>query len=291
MKRILHHKVSSSKAPLELQLLPLLDKLLKTSEFSIDLQVRSLDYCKKLLKEGAVYVNGTRSFEDVDLKPEDILRIHWQPKSFPTDHLRIEEHILEESKDYLVVNKPAGLPVHATLDNAHENLIVLLKQIGKDCLPTQRLDIPTEGLLLLAKTLDFHNQFKKQNDRGLVKKTYLVLTENEPKPGELSSFMSPEKRIPRVLSQSPHPGWKHCVLEILSVKQRDELFESQVHLKTGRTHQIRAQFAEQKHPIFNDDIYGERKIPKEQIGLQSIKLEFQHNGKPKTFELPPLIFP
>jgi len=300
LKRILHLKVLPEHLADNQSLLQLITQLrIKfDSDFELDSQLDSvlpsasdtLNHCESLIEGGAIYLNGARILQDRVLSPGDTLRIHWQPKHFPVDHIDIQDNLIEETKDYLLINKPAGLPVHATLDNAHENLISLVKKLGHNCLPTQRLDIPTEGLLLLAKTLDFHNQFKKQNDRGLVKKTYLVLTEKEPKQGELSSYMSPEKRTPRVLSQSPNPGWKHCVLEILSVKQRGHLFESQVLLKTGRTHQIRAQFAEQKHPIFNDDIYGERKIPKEQIGLQSQQLEFQYKEKIKVFKIASLDF-
>jgi 23S rRNA pseudouridine1911/1915/1917 synthase len=84
----------------------------------------------------------------------------------------------------------------------------------------------------------------------------------------------------------PRKGVREAVLEYRIVKTAGEMSLAEITLHTGRTHQIRVQFASRKHPLAGDGKYGSR--VKGSIALQSCGLQFLHpeTGKPMAFTLP-----
>ena len=97
-----------------------------------------------LLDRGAVYVDGRRARADQTLAAGQVLRLHTRPKRYIVPDADLV--VLLETEDLLVIDKPSGLPTHATLDNALENAAHLLAaQRGTEVFVTHRLDIPTRG--------------------------------------------------------------------------------------------------------------------------------------------------
>ena len=108
-----------------------------------------------------------------------------------------------------------------------------------------------------------------------------------PAEGTLRDWLFKDSRRGRVFPVSrPRKGVREAVLEYRIVKTAGEMSLAEITLHTGRTHQIRVQFASRKHPLAGDGKYGSR--VKDSIALQSCGLQFLHpeTGKPMAFTLP-----
>jgi 23S rRNA pseudouridine1911/1915/1917 synthase len=213
----------------------------------------------ELFALGAIYLNKRRVLADAKLSKGAYLRIHLQPKRFPVDRIDWRAVVVREEREFLVVNKPAGIPVHATLDNARDNVLHQLRErTGLRLLVTQRLDVPVAGLLVLAKTPEFQRRFNQWLVDRKVVKHYRALTEGRPPAGLCVHYMEPSERSPRRVSQDPAPGWARCELTVHSASDLGGLFDVAIQLHTGRTHQIRAQLSALGCPVLGDRLYGAR---------------------------------
>lgn len=248
-----------------------------------------------LLNLGAIYRNGNRILDRQDLHAGDILRIHSEPRRFILPKNRPEELIVAETDDFLVVNKPAPLPVHATLDNASENLLTWLQTHHNSAvLLTHRLDQGTDGLIVFAKTAAFQRNFMRALSEGRVEKVYTAVCEDPPEPhvfhrhatseslsgglppckvfsieGQTDSprevlilfrhWMIKQKYAPKILLRDPtdNPSEaKLCETEILAVERIGLHWHVTLRPRTGRTHQLRAQLSFEGYPIVGDRLYG-----------------------------------
>lgn len=236
---------------------------------------------------GAIYLNEERHSGDIDCQviAGDYLRVHTKPRRFAFDQQNLEFLLVYQNDDFVVVNKPAGIPAHATVDNQKENLLVLVeKHLGVEAFVTNRLDIATSGLLVLAKTKSFQALFNQYLKQRQVKKHYRALVERNEglRPSRLVHFMEPSPRAPKLLSPLKKEGWQKCILNIVGVQQIGDVTEVIIELETGRTHQIRAQFSAIGSPLVGDRMYGSRFVSKEkrqEIALQSCGLEFPEKFK------------
>jgi 23S rRNA-/tRNA-specific pseudouridylate synthase len=256
---------------------------------------QSIKEVRALLDLGAVYVNRARLSGDVLLRFGDHVRVHCNPRRFPAGEIRWEERIVAETPDFVVVDKPGGVPTHPTCDNAVENAVYQVGRVlGSRPWVVHRLDLSTQGLMVFAKHRVFTRRFQEWIAEQKVRKEYRALVEREVGTGDRIHYMAPGDRAPRVLSTEPCEGWKLCALRILSSRPLGEKrFELRIRLMTGRMHQIRSQLAALDAPILGDELYGSRaQAPKdsgvgERIALQSCALAFpDENGGERVFELP-----
>ncbi len=233
---------------------------------------------KWLVEFGAVYLNSTRITEtDFEINSNDILRVHLEPKRYIFDKIKLKNSIVFENSEFGIVNKPSGIPMHPTLDNLKENL---LWGLDLKYLITHRLDVPTSGLVVLAKNKYFQSKFNDLVGKRLVKKSYITLTQAKLCPGVVIHQMKVSVKAPKQCVQSLNETlireaqWEECKLEITESRQyrTTQLFESEIHLLTGRTHQIRAQLAAMGSSILGDEMYGGK--PSSVFGLHSSELEF-----------------
>ena len=215
--------------------------------------------------------------------------------------------ILYEDAALVVVDKPAGLSseegVPAALRthwNAPDAFVGVV----------HRLDTGVSGLMVFAKTpkaaaelsrqvTQSQNAYAVQDGRAegkaeppqFVKQYRAVIAgapdESLPESGILRDFLFKDSRKGRVFPVSrPRKGVREAVLEYRIVQEAADASLAEITLHTGRTHQIRVQFASRKHPLHGDGKYGSR--VKGSIALQSCGLQFVHpaSGKPLTFTLP-----
>ena len=222
---------------------------------------------------GAIYLNKDRVMADAPLAKGAYLRLHLQPKRFPITGIDWKSIIVAEERDFLIINKPAGVPVHASLDNLLDNVLHQMRvATGKTLLVTQRLDVPVAGVMLFAKTPEFQRLFNSWLGERKIKKQYRALTELRPKPGLHVHFMEPSERSPKKVSLEESPGWLRCELKLgekigeITLGEPPRVFyDVEIDLLTGRTHQIRAQLGSLHCPVMGDRPYGGRKSYRERV--------------------------
>jgi 23S rRNA pseudouridine1911/1915/1917 synthase len=260
----------------------------------------SKEKTEQLLWLGAIYENKLRlkcpkNQQDPIIQAGTYLRVHLQPRRFSLDLEHLKTRVLDETEDLVVIDKPAGLPVHPTLDNQRENALAAFGEIlGRRLFITHRLDVGTSGLLLFAKTAAEQSRLNILFEKSQVRKIYRAVVHGVDVPvGLVTHFMKPSERAPRVVvpNEVPGqtPGWLPCRMKILTSEevfaQHSELL---IELLTGRTHQIRAQLAEMGFPIRGDQMYGSPVVLGDgnEWTLQCASLQFADaRGELKSYSL------
>ena len=242
----------------------------------------SEDFLMQLHNLGSIYLNDQRLLDHPQIQPGDYLRIHSQPRRFPIpQNLELKKRIVYENEDLIVLDKPAGIPCHPTVDNRQENLISYFKlQTDFELLLTHRLDVPTTGLLVFAKNKkaqkDFHEILKKRE----IKKIYQARVEAPGVPeGLFEHHMLKTEFAPKEIRDTASEQTQICQMKILKNQVEGSESVLTIELLTGRTHQIRAQLSFLGFPIIGDQLYktGSNKKPDFEIGLRCISLEFMWN--------------
>jgi 23S rRNA pseudouridine1911/1915/1917 synthase len=212
---------------------------------------------ERLVSFGSVYVDRKRVSSDQALAPGQYVRVHLQPRRYPVAGIDWQTTIVHHDENFIVVNKPAGIPVHATLDNRAENVAHQISAaLGVSVYVTQRLDAAVSGLIVFARTQRFQQEFNQLLRERKVKKHYRALVTTAPEVGRHLHYMEPTPRGPKTVVTDPRPNWLECALRVVSVVPAGSAFEVEIDLETGRTHQIRAQLAAVGSPIVGDTLYG-----------------------------------
>lgn len=250
----------------------------------------------ELREFGALYLNQKRWLPEPEARVQagDVVRVHTQPKRFPLPLLNAG-HLREESRDWVLIWKPSGLPSHETLDNLRENAKRWTEdQLGLRLWSLNRLDVGTRGWLLFAKTRSAAASFHGSLERREVMKVYETLSPQPSRPtGLWEHWMKRSDRSPKVLArEASAESDLLCRSRVTEMEPRAGLgFRCRVELVTGRTHQIRAQFAFEGSPLHGDSLYGSRVGSGERFekfALSCEKLAFTDaQGVLRSFERPP----
>ena len=206
--------------------------------------------------------------------------------------------ILYEDDDLAVVVKPCGMVVHpapgnetGTLVNALLSALDSLGGIGGETRPgiVHRLDKDTSGLLLVAKNDRSQQALSDQLQARRMEKHYLALAEG--------IFREDEGRIEKPIARSKKDRKKMAVdpagrdaLTFWKVLDRgNQATLLDVHIVTGRTHQIRVHLQSVGHPVCGDPIYGHPrglKVPRLMLHARSLAFTHPSTGERMTFEAP-----
>ena len=256
---------------------------------------------QKYIRLKRIKCNGARAQRDTRLQTGDVLQLYINDEFFdkPREdnaYLTVAApklNIVYEDDQILLVDKRPGLAVHP--HDGAEYGRTLIDHIQsylyqkREWRPREensftpalcnRIDRNTGGIVIAAKTaeaLRIMNQ--KIKDRELDKR-YLAIVEGTPKPqkGSLKGYLFKDAKKNRVfVTDTPQAGAKTCQTnyQVLATEKGLSLVECQ--LITGRTHQIRAQFAHAGHPLLGDGKYGklDKRFDRNYQALYSYKLTF-----------------
>ncbi len=197
----------------------------------------------------------------------------------------IHPTIIKETKHWVVVNKPAGMVVEGAKSGSptvQSFIADHLQQTEKKPYVgiVHRLDRVTTGLVLLAKKKGALKLINEQFQKGVIKKSYLALSDKEPEQKEalLTHYLSQERDLKKtIVRDANYPKAKKCRLKYQQLASSDmgyHLFK--VDLLTGRYHQIRAQLADIHCPIVGDEKYGSvAAYYHREIALHAWQLQFE----------------
>ena len=256
---------------------------------------------QKYIRIKRIKLNGGRAERDTRLQTGDLLQLYINDEFF--DKPREDNafltvatpklNIVYEDAHILLVDKRPGVAVHPH-DGAEygrtliDHIQAYLYQ-KREWRPREensftpalcnRIDRNTGGIVIAAKTAEaLRVMNQKIKDRELDKR-YLAIVEGTPKPakGSLSGYLFKDAKKNRVfVSDSPQPGAKSCKTNYGVLASNKELSLVECELITGRTHQIRAQFAHAGHPLLGDGKYGklDKRFDRTYQALYSYKLTF-----------------
>ena len=304
-----------------------------------------------LIEHGQVRVNGMVGRAKQKLRGGETIEVHGQPRPAPLRAVAedIPLDIVYEDRDLAVINKPAGMMVHAgsgASDTARNRGTLVnallhhfrdgLSDVGGPLRPgiVHRLDKETSGLILVAKNDRAHRALAEMFSSRSLEKRYIALVHRQVRKdtGTIDLPIARDRvrrtRMTTRVSQSwittashGSPGLRHpdepeprperrsqearaartnyTVLERLETPA-GEFTLLDVHIETGRTHQIRVHMQALGHPVVGDTLYGApARIPgmePEQTGAPTLQRNFLHaahlaldhpiTGKPMEFDAP-----
>ena len=195
--------------------------------------------------------------------------------------------ILYENQDFAVCIKPRNVLSQAGKPGETSMIDLLSAQLGSEIYPVHRLDRQVGGVMVYAKTPEAAAYFSREIQQGNMKKEYLAVVHGAPEAdsGELSDLLLHDARKNKsyVVSRM-RGGVKKARLSYAVLRREEDRALVQVRVFTGRTHQIRVQFASRKLPLIGDGRYGGGSG---EMALWSVRLTFRYRGKELCFaELP-----
>jgi 23S rRNA pseudouridine1911/1915/1917 synthase len=254
---------------------------------------------QELIDGDLVLVNGNPAKSSQKLRGGELITVRAQPRPAPQAEAEaIPLEVLYEDEDVIVINKAAGMTVHAGAGNVSGTLVnallgrgQALSQAGDPLRPgiVHRLDKETSGVILVAKNDAAHAKLGEAFRQRAIKKTYIALVQGilGKKSGRIELAIGRDP-IHRTRMTTQRKSWHGADIANPREARTDwkalgkigstTLVEVEPH--TGRMHQIRVHFSALKHPVVGDTLYGaasEVRVGK--ITLPKLGRNFLHAAK------------
>ena len=236
-------------------------------------EIPSKSGIKKAIKRGEILLNGEKTEQSAWVKHNDTITLV-DLQNNPPKVYELKLEIVFEDDSLAVINKPAGISVSG---NKYKTIVNALSYNLKPSttedalkwpLPVHRLDYPTSGLLLVAKTKLARIKLGNQFENRQVKKNYRAIVVGQPPDeGVIDNQIENQEAITEYKLIKVTPSLKVKQISLV------DLFPL-----TGRTHQLRRHMAEIGHPILGDRKYGNDLplLKGKGLFLSAIGLEFKH---------------
>jgi 23S rRNA pseudouridine1911/1915/1917 synthase len=260
----------------------------------------SRSFAAEVAESGGVTADGIVLGKSDRLSVDSWLEVTWQPKQAPSIiPIAVSDlGIVYDDDDLVVIDKPVGVAAHPSVGWDGPTVLGALAAAGFRISTSgaaeragivHRLDAGTSGLMVVAKSERAYTELKRQFHDREVHKIYHAVVQGYPDP--LAGT------IDAPIGRHPGASWKFAVTadgkpsithyETLEAFRYAALLE--VHLETGRTHQIRVHMAAQKHPCVGDTMYGadpsiSAKLGLERQWLHAKRLGLRHPGTGEDVE-------
>ncbi len=254
----------------------------------------SRTFAAEVAETGGVTIDGVVAGKSDRLRADPWLEVNWEAREAPSIvPVTVPDlGIVYDDDDIVVVDKPVGVAAHPSVGWTGPTVLGALAGAGFRISTSgaseragivHRLDAGTSGLMVVAKSERAYSELKRQFHDREVSKIYHAVVQGHPDP--LAGT------IDAPIGRHPSSSWKFAVTadgkpsvthyETLEAFPSASLLE--VHLETGRTHQIRVHMAAQRHPCVGDAMYGADPTISSRLGLtrqwlHAKELGFRHPG-------------
>lgn len=217
---------------------------------------REAAFWEEKINSGFVGVNGNSAEPGKILATGDRIFHHNPAVKEPSVPDNIE--IIDEQTDFILVNKPAPLPMHPGGRYFKNTLSTILEERGfKNLHIVHRLDAVTSGIVLFARNKAFAHKAMTCFTEGNVEKVYYALVAGNPPEERIEIKVPIRRKTGFVFEVNPtHPGAKHATTQFEVIQRFADSAIIKCMPLTGRTHQIRLHLEEWGYPIIDDSIYG-----------------------------------
>jgi pseudouridine synthase, rluA family len=238
----------------------------------------------KLKKLDKIYLNGNVTSVNHPVLENNLIECYLDYEEDNSNIIPTEMplNIIYEDEAYIVVNKPAGIPVHPSMDHYTDSLsngiAFYFNQIGlkKKIRPVNRLDKDTSGIVIFAKNEYIQECLVRQMKSKEFIKRYIAVVN-----GNLDNL---EGTINAPIARKEGSIIERCVSETGDIaithykvlKRKTDFDIVECILETGRTHQIRVHFAYLGHSLLGDTLYGTSSSLINRQALHAYKVEFTH---------------
>lgn len=276
MKRILEYIIGKEEVNLSIEKF-LLSKYYTGNTIT---QLKKM-YRSILLNNEWVYMNTKLSLND-----KLVITILEEENSKNILPIKLNFNIVYEDEDILIVNKPANMPIHPSLNNYNNSLANALAYYYKNkgeafvfrCI--NRLDKDTTGLTIIAKNILSAGILYKDMSKRKIKRSYIAITENSPYLKDEDTIDLPIARVndSLITRKVDFINGERAVTHYKILEKIDDKAILELHLDTGRTHQIRVHMSFLGSPLIGDYLYNSKYSNSSDTRplLHSYKLEFNH---------------
>lgn len=240
----------------------------------------------RMKHEKSIFLNGQFTYLDHVLKAGDTVTfVMPEEESENIIPQEIPIVIVYEDEDIMVVNKPFHQCVHPTLlhpDGTLANGVVYYwknQGFNRKFRAVNRLDRDTSGLLIIAKNQFAHQQLAIVQRKHEIQRTYEAVVHGrvEQDQGTISAPIG--RKSESLVEREVREDGQEAVTHFKVIQRFQGSTYLQLHLETGRTHQIRVHMSYLKHPLIGDDLYGGSR---DQIGRQALHARFISFPHPRT---------
>lgn len=240
----------------------------------------------KLKKNNKIYLNNSNTCLWKPLEINDLVEIfidfEEDNSNIPSTKMNLD--IIYEDDAFLVINKPAGIPVHPSMQHYSDSLSSGVKyyfdtlSLHKKIRPVNRIDRNTSGIVIFAKNEYIQEYLVREMKNKEFYKEYIAICNgilNE-KQGTINLPISRKEGsiIERCIDEKGSPSITHYL--VLNEYIDKDYTVIQCTLETGRTHQIRVHMSAIDHPLLGDTLYGKESNLISRQALHSHKVSFIH---------------
>lgn len=265
--------------------------------FTIGQFLKSHGYSRPILvhlkkTERGIVLNGEWSYVHTKLKKDDVLEIHLieteSSEHIPPTTISLDSFmkmVVYEDEDILVMNKPAGLPVHPSMGHHEDTLANYCAYYYQELCKSEdgfifrcvnRLDRDTSGLVLIAKNMFSSARLSDQQLKREIHRTYMAIASGiSPESGTITLPIARKEAsvIERCVDME---HGETAITHYTRLDTQNNFSLLSIQLETGRTHQIRVHMKAIGHPLPGDFLYNPDYTHIKRQALHSYRLDFTH---------------
>ena len=252
---------------------------------------------ERIIRQNKIKLNKKKVKSSYRLQSGDLIEIYDISKFKAKDKIektkykpkkkelsRYDDYIIEDNDNFIVINKPAGIPVQSGT-KSFKNITDLLKNSkyfeGSKPFIVHRIDKETSGILIIAKNRKYAQLFTSLFRIRKIHKTYLALAY-----GKINNSVK-SMRDDLIYYENKKKIIQKAISNIKIIKSNDELSYVELNPVTGRKHQLRKQLLNIGNPIIGDDKYfltNFRKIKTKNLMLHAYRIKFMINNVQYNFK-------